>query len=97
VWGNVGSRFQKCSSASLSFAVLLDEFMYRFSKKEVELLIVTARRIWLRRNALIFEGVFRHPAEVFKGAESTLEEFKRCNRMELTAVESNNLPTTERR
>jgi len=42
VWGNVGSRFQKCSSASLSFAVLLDEFMYRFSKEEVELLIVTA-------------------------------------------------------
>jgi ribonuclease HI len=96
VRGNAGSRFQKCSSASLSFAVLLDEFMYRFSKEEVELLIVIARRIWLRRNTLIFEGIFRHPAEVFKGAVSTLEEFKRCNHMELTAIESNNLPTMAR-
>jgi hypothetical protein len=32
--------------------------MHRFSKEEVELMVITARRIWLRRNSLIFEGEF---------------------------------------
>jgi hypothetical protein len=70
--------------------------MYRFYKEEVELLVVIARCIWLRRNAFTFKGVFRHPAKVFKGAVTALEEFKKINRLELTAMDSNNLPPMAR-
>lgn len=66
--------------------MLLEEFLQCFSKDQVELLVVMARRIWLRRNSLVFEGVFRHPNEVYAEVAEALEEFKRCNSQDLQST-----------
>lgn len=52
--GEKRSCFQKCRTGYTSFVLLFEDLMHRFSKKEVELMVITARRIWLRRNSLIF-------------------------------------------
>jgi len=50
----------------------------------MELMIITARRIWLQRNTLVFEGVFCHPSEILEGAVVSLGEFQRCNNPDLS-------------
>jgi hypothetical protein len=44
---------------------------------------VTAWRIWLCRNSLVFEGKFAHPNAIYNEAVISLEEFQRCNLKEL--------------
>jgi hypothetical protein len=65
-------------------------------KDQVELLVVMARGIWLRRNSLVFEGVFKHPNEVYVEAAGALEEFKRCNSQDLSSILSGEWSTTAR-
>lgn len=48
----------------------------------MELLAVIARKLWLRRNSLVFERIFRHPNEVLEEAIVALEDFRRCNDLE---------------
>jgi hypothetical protein len=84
--GGEKSCLQKCRSEGSSFLLLLEEFLQRFNKDKVELLVVMARQIWLRRNSLVFEGVFRHPDEVYAEAVEALEEFKRCNSQDLQST-----------
>jgi hypothetical protein len=62
---------------------LFEYCLQRFSKENVNLMAMIARRIWLQRNSLAFEGVFRHPNEVYAEAVSSLKEFKQCNRKEM--------------
>jgi hypothetical protein len=52
-----------------AFMVLLEEMGNKLSKANVELMVVIARRIWFRRNTLIFEGVFIDPNEVYAEVE----------------------------
>lgn len=56
-------------------------------------MVVVASRIWLRRNALGFKGVFAHPDTVFAEAASFLAEFKRCNKQDpYLLLEGENAP-----
>jgi hypothetical protein len=43
---------------------------------------VVARKIWLRRNSLVFEGIFQSPNELYAEAVSYLEDFKSSNKEE---------------
>jgi hypothetical protein len=61
VWGGGNSSFHKCNYDSVSFADLLENIMQQFRRDEVELFVVIARCIWLRRNSLVFEVKFKHP------------------------------------
>jgi hypothetical protein len=54
VWGDSKSCFQKCSMLCISFKYLFEKCMSRFSKEDMELFVNIARKIWLRRNVLIF-------------------------------------------
>jgi hypothetical protein len=56
--GDSKSCFQKCSMLCNSFKFLFEECMFRFSKKDMELFINIARKIWPRKNALIFLRFF---------------------------------------
>lgn len=60
----------------------------RFTNEELDLLAVLARRILLRRNALIFEGVFIHPNNVYAEAATSLEEFKSCTKIEMQPTQT---------
>lgn len=65
--------------------------MERFSKEELDLMAVLARRIWLRRIALVFEGLFTHPNSVYTEAATSLEEFKQCTTKELQIIQPDEL------
>jgi ribonuclease HI len=56
--------------------------MERGTKEDLELMAVIARRIWLRRNAWVFEGRFDHPNTVYCEASRALQDYKRCNTKE---------------
>jgi hypothetical protein len=86
VWGEKFSCFQKCNTHLSSFVHLLEYSLQRFSKDQVELLAVVARKVWLRRNSLVFEGVFRHPKEVLEEAFLSLEDFRKWNSLEESNV-----------
>ncbi|XP_062170524.1 uncharacterized protein LOC133876257 [Alnus glutinosa] len=79
VWGSSLSCFQKFSFTGPNFRGLFSYCMERCTKEELELMAVTARRIWLRRNAWVFEQRFDHPNAVFIEATKSLREFKSCN------------------
>jgi ribonuclease HI len=79
----LSSLFHKCNSNATSFKGLLEEMGSNISKANVELMVVIARRIWLRRNTLVFESVFMNPNEVYAKAGASLKEFHRCNSQEM--------------
>jgi hypothetical protein len=76
VWGGQASCFHECSCSTLDFKALSEYIMNRFTKEQLALIAVICRRIWLRRNSLIFEGTFLHPntLEVINAQD----EYRRC-------------------
>jgi len=68
VWGCLDSRFQKICFAGFNFQELFAYCLGRCTKEEMELMAVTSMRIWLRRNAWIFEQCFEHPNVAFSEA-----------------------------
>jgi hypothetical protein len=58
VWGGNKSSFQKCRSEGTSFVKVFEECLLLFDQDALDLLAVIARKIWLRRNSLVFEGLF---------------------------------------
>lgn len=76
VWGDYRSCFHKFSSFQFSFMHLLEYCFRTFDKEKVELLLVVARNIWLRRNSLIFQGRFLSPRRVWEESISFLEDFR---------------------
>jgi len=90
VWGTTKSCFQKCSCEGPTFRDLFVYCMGRLSRDELEQMAVIARKIWLRRNALIFDGKFAHPDVVFDEAKVSLLEFKRCNTKERCSQRAEN-------
>jgi ribonuclease HI len=79
VWGCSSSSFQKFCFAGADFQSLFAYCMDRCTKDELDLMATTARRIWLRRNAWIFEQRFEHPDIVYNEAMKAWMAFKRCN------------------
>jgi hypothetical protein len=76
VWGDNLSCFQKCSSSQIRFLLFLDFCFRIYDKEKVELLLVVARNLWLRRNSLLFEGCFLPPRRIWEGSFSFLEDYK---------------------
>lgn len=79
VWGCQASCFNKYSYMGDTFQGLFVYSMERSSSGELDLMSMVARRIWLRRNAVVFEKRFDHPNVVCVGVISTLDNFTRCN------------------
>jgi hypothetical protein len=76
VWGDLLSCFQKCSSFQFSFMHLLEYCFQTFEKDKVELMLVVARNIWLRKNSLIFQGSFLSPNRVWEESFSFMHDFR---------------------
>jgi hypothetical protein len=57
IWlGTTNGIFQKCLGCGSN----------RFNSFELEMFAAIARRLWLRRNAVIFEGLFDHPNKILR-------------------------------
>jgi hypothetical protein len=82
VWWGGSSPFQKCVWEGSKFMQLFEYCSQHFKKEDLELMAVTARKIWIRRNAMVFEGNFFQPNVVFSATVNTLAEFKQYNQKE---------------
>jgi hypothetical protein len=78
LWGGQTSCFHKCSCSVFDFKALFEYVMNRFTKEQLALMAVICRRIWLRRNSLIFEGIFLHPNTLMMEAINAQDENRRC-------------------
>jgi hypothetical protein len=83
VWGCGPKIFQKSSSMESSFLSLFEGFLGRFGSEELDFMAIVARRIWLRRNSVVFEGVFTSPFSVFSSASEALSDFRKCHQQVL--------------
>jgi hypothetical protein len=79
VWGCEPVQFQKCSTQVQDFTLLLEQLMQKLDMEHLCLVAIVARRIWLRRNLLVFEGKFTPPNIVFDEAKLECGEYHRCN------------------
>lgn len=70
--------FQKCAFVEHSFLEIFQLCMGRFNRDEMDYFAAIARRIWLRRNAMIFQGVSEHPNKTYANAIAVVDDFKRC-------------------
>jgi hypothetical protein len=62
-WG-VGNRiFQKTVVEGTYFVQVAETFLTKGTKEEAVLFVRIARRLWFRRNDLVFNGKFTHPTE----------------------------------
>jgi hypothetical protein len=60
----------------------MDVCLNRLSKEDLELMAVICRRIWLKRNKMVFYQIFTPPGVVYEEAVRTLEYFRLCNSIE---------------
>ncbi|XP_062155084.1 uncharacterized protein LOC133863105 [Alnus glutinosa] len=78
VW-NVGhSIFQKCAFVEHTFMEIFQLCLNRFDRDEMAYFAAIVRRIWLRRNTMVFEGVPEHPNKTYADAIVAVDNFKRC-------------------
>jgi hypothetical protein len=77
VWGGASRKLQKCDCDKRDFAQIFSELVSKCEKEEVELFVVLARRLWLRRNDVVHGGILTHPNQIVRDAEAALEEFRR--------------------
>jgi hypothetical protein len=64
VWSEMPGRINKTVSANVDFMGLMETLMERVSEEELSLVATVARLIWLRRNSLMYEGMFSSPCTI---------------------------------
>jgi hypothetical protein len=88
VWGSCGGSIQKSSIVASDFLVIFGYLCDRLDEGELELFAVTAHKIWLRRNSLVFGGPVQSPSCLLKGATEELADFR--NSVLVSIHQSNN-------
>jgi hypothetical protein len=58
VWSECPMNLQKCPSVDADFITIFWMLHERLGEDELQLMAVVARLIWLRRNTVVFGGVF---------------------------------------
>jgi hypothetical protein len=75
VWGSGSALFQKCPADVHNVTDLLELLMHRLDMGNLSLMATLARRIWLSRNRLVFEGMYTPPNVVYADAVLACEDF----------------------
>jgi hypothetical protein len=78
VWNADHSIFHKCGFVEQSFLDIFQQGLNRFDKFEMALFAAIAKKIWMRRNAMIFEGISVHPNKSYADDVRLIDDFKRC-------------------
>jgi hypothetical protein len=76
VWLECMKSIHKCSLTEDTFMNLLEMLQRRLDAEGMQLVAVVARLLWLRRNKLIFEGLFQSPADLIRLAQEQLQSFR---------------------
>ncbi|XP_041003960.1 uncharacterized protein LOC121249317 [Juglans microcarpa x Juglans regia] len=75
VWSKLINVIQKWSSNELDLLALWERLVEKVSTAELEEIVMVMRSIWLRRNELIFDGIFKSPSQVMELAREELRMF----------------------
>lgn len=62
VWLESTKKLQKSTGTTMDFCDILEEMIGKLDPKEIQLFIVIARLLWLRRNDYVFEGLLTAPS-----------------------------------
>lgn len=68
-------KFQKSSFSETDFMEIAGKMLQKCEVQDFHLFVSIARKIWMRRNDLLHEGVFLHPKEVVTRASMSLQEY----------------------
>jgi hypothetical protein len=77
VWGLCGVPIQKSSMVADNFFSFFCYLCIRLSDSGLELFAMIARKIWICRNRLVFDGSVHPPHCLLKGAIEELEEYRK--------------------
>jgi hypothetical protein len=91
VWSAYNSKIQKLPTMEMDFASIIIILTERLEEEELQLVTVVARLIWLRRNNVVFGGVFMSPVQILETAISQLENFSKAEKGR--RMESHKKPT----
>jgi hypothetical protein len=80
VWNADHSIFHKCAFVDQSFLDIFQQGLNRFDRFEMALFAAIAKKIWIRRNSMIFEGVSVHPNKSYEEAVRLIDDYKRCHK-----------------
>jgi len=87
VWSVGQSPLQKCAFIDFTFMEIFMECCSRFEVEQMAIFTVLARRIWFRRNAMLFEGKSEHPKQIYREVVTAAADFIDNNSGEESAVE----------
>ncbi|GLT77762.1 hypothetical protein SLA2020_493220 [Shorea laevis] len=78
VWMESSRRIQKLSIGADDGFLLFEQLMDHLDDSDLEMAASIARHIWYRRNRVVFEGKFSHPAQVAQKGLDSLELFRQA-------------------
>jgi hypothetical protein len=82
VWSEGGRRIQKRAVENQSFLHVVEGIFKDCDSDVIKLFVGVARRLWLRRNPLIHEGIFVPPAVLMKQSSDAVEDYRKANEMD---------------
>jgi hypothetical protein len=80
VWGASQRVFQKSSFIVPDFFHVAELLYVKCGEDDFRLFAEIARKIWMRRNAYIYEGTFTHPNGIVRDAERAVNEYEQVNK-----------------
>lgn len=75
--GRVFKAFTKVGKKKDNFLNLWEKVMEKLSKEELEIAIVTMKKVWIRKNEFIFEESFKSSSKVILLAKVGLAVFRK--------------------
>lgn len=75
IWANSSSPLQKAKCMEGDFYLLWESLLHKYDKKELEVIASIFRRICLRRNRMVFQGICDSPNKIWHGARMEAELF----------------------
>jgi hypothetical protein len=78
VWVVSSPTIQKCPKMEVAFHNILLYLSSRLSEENMQLVVVTARLLWLQRNTVVHGGDLTSPIQVMELARSQLENYRKA-------------------
>ncbi|KAF5451861.1 hypothetical protein F2P56_026923 [Juglans regia] len=79
VWADKESPVQKWQGMEEDFMDLWVKLTEKLPRQDLDLVATVMRNMWWRRNAFIFDNIFKGPSELFLQAQETLKGFAEVN------------------
>lgn len=79
VWSLCGQKIQKRSIEHEDFVAIIEILQRDMEPNDMELIVVVARTLWLRRNVVVHGGIFSHPTLIARKALDSLKAYRSAN------------------